>query len=68
MKETKLKDGCQIKFYSSYNELDELPQDEVILLMSKEEFLKSIGLRYIESDKNEVFISINNIKILDKED
>ena len=35
--------------------------------MSKEEFLKSLGLNDIESDKKEVFISLNNIKILDRE-
>ena len=60
-----LKNACQIKFFPSYSSLDELPQDEVVVLLSKEELLKKLGLENIESDSESVFIELRNLKVLD---
>ena len=61
----KLKNACHIKFYSSYNELDNLPQDEIIVVKSKDELLKFLGLRDIDSDSESVFIELRDVKVLD---
>ena len=60
-----LKNGCEIKFYPNYSDLDNLPQDEVIVMMSKDELLNSLGLTNIISDSESVFIELKDIKVLD---
>ena len=67
-KEIRGKEGTHIKFYSSYNQLDELPQDEIIITISKEELLKKLGLSNIESDYEAIFIELSNIKVVDDND
>lgn len=60
-----LKNACHIKFFPSYEQLEDLPQDEIIVVKSKEEILKFLGLTNIESDYESVFIELRDIKVLD---
>jgi hypothetical protein len=67
-KEIRDKEGTHIKFFPGFNELDlgELPQDEVVIDISKEELLKRLGLENIDSDFETVFLELRNIKVVDQ--
>ena len=65
-KEIRDKEVTYIKFFPSYEQLEELPQDEIIIDMSKEELLKKLGLKDIDSDYDSVFIELRNIKAVDQ--
>ena len=59
------KNGCVIKFYSSFNELDNLPQDKIVVVKNKDEILKLLGLSNVKSKSESVFLELSDIKVLD---
>ena len=65
-KEIRDKEVTYIKFFPSYEQLEELPQAEIIIDMTKEELLKKLGLKDIDSDYDSVFIELRNIKAVDQ--
>lgn len=58
--------AVHIKFYPSFNELDNEPQDEVVYVgKTREDILTLLGLKDIASENDCVFIELINKKVVD---